>query len=286
MIRAALLAYDQPGFQNFARAKMSRMILDILTRREKRMTHFRKSAFLSGVFLLCLASVSCATMKHVREAIAPLQTQANKTQDQVGSLQKEADANKQAIGDLDREIATSSEKATDADKKASEAAEAAARANAAAAEASRAADSAANLARQVQQEVDGLNQSLQKYKLVSTEQVFFGVNQSALNKEEHGKLDAIAEKIESMKNYIVEVEGFADSTGDKMRNLELGSKRADAVVHCLSVEHDVSLRSIRQLGVGSDFPGADNTTREARKLNRRVDVKIYQRDLTGQRPTG
>jgi outer membrane protein OmpA-like peptidoglycan-associated protein len=221
-------------------------------------------------------------MKHVREAIAPLQNQENRTQDQVVALQKQADANKQAIGDLDREVATASEKATDADKKAGEAAEAAGRAKAAAAEASRAADAAAALARQVQQEVAGLNQSLQNYKLAATEQVFFGVNRSTLSKEEHGKLDAIAEKIEGMKNYIVEIEGYADSTGDQMHNRELGSKRADAVIHCLSIEHEVPLRAIRQLGVGGDFPGADNKTREARRLNRRVDVKVYVRDLTGQ----
>ena len=42
------------------------------------------------------------------------------------------------------------------------------------------------------------------------------------------------------------------------------------------------LRSIRELGVGSDFPDADNKTREARKENRRVDVKIYSLDVSGQ----
>ncbi len=71
-----------------------------------------------------------------------------------------------------------------------------------------------------------------------------------------------------------------------MRNRELGSKRADAVVHCLSVEHNDLFRVIRQLGVGSDFPGADNKTSEARRLNRQVDVKIYVRDVTAQGSTG
>jgi hypothetical protein len=42
------------------------------------------------------------------------------------------------------------------------------------------------------------------------------------------------------------------------------------------------LRSIRELGVGSDFPDANNKTREDRKENRRVDVKIYMLDVTGQ----
>ena len=52
-------------------------------------------------------------------------------------------------------------------------------------------------------------------------------------------------------------------------------------IHYLAVEHNVPLRSIRELGVGSDFPDADNKTREARKENRRVDIKIYKLDLGG-----
>jgi len=241
--------------------------------------------YLSALIVFCLVSVSCATMKHVREAIAPVQKQANQTQDHVNALQKQVDANRQAIGELDREVATASEKATDASKKAAEAAEAAARAHAAAAEAARRADEANSLSRQVQQEVAVLNRSLQNlsnYKLVATEQVFFGVNRSTPSKAECVKLDSVIEKLGDMKNYIVEVEGFADSTGDKVHNLELGRKRADGVVHYLAVERKVSVLSIRQLGVGSEFPGADNRTRDARKGNRRVDVKIYALDLGAQ----
>ena len=61
----------------------------------------------------------------------------------------------------------------------------------------------------------------------------------------------------------------------------LSRKRADAVVHYLAVEHNIPLRSIRELGVGSDFPDANNKTRDDRKENRRVDVKIYMLDMTG-----
>jgi hypothetical protein len=34
--------------------------------------------------------------------------------------------------------------------------------------------------------------------------------------------------------------------------------------------------------VGSQFPGADNATAAARKNNRRVEVKVYARDLAEQ----
>jgi len=41
-----------------------------------------------------------------------------------------------------------------------------------------------------------------------------------------------------MKNYVVEVQGYADRTGDKIYNRELSRRRADAVVHYLAVEHN------------------------------------------------
>lgn len=241
--------------------------------------------FLAALTVLSVASVSCATKKHVREAIAPVQNQVNQTQTQVASLQKQTDENKQNIGDLDRQVATADEKATDAGRKAAEAAEAAAKANSAAEEAARRAETANSAAQTAQQGVARLDTSFQNinnYKLVTTEQVHFGLNKTILSKEEIAKLDEAVQKLGSMKNFIIEVEGFADRTGDRAYNRELSRKRAEAVVHFLAVEHNIPLRSIRELGVGSDFPDADNKTRQARKENRRVDIKIYQLDLDGQ----
>jgi len=254
----------------------------------------RNTAVFVGVLTaLSLASVGCATKKHVREAIAPVQNQVNQTQGQVttlqGTVQKQGEETKQAIGDLYRQVATADEKATDAGRKAAEAAEAAARANSAAAAAAQRADSANSLAQQAQQGVTRLDttvstsfSNLDNYRLVDTKQVYFGLNRSTLAKDEQAKLDDAVQKIGGMKEYIVEIEGFADRTGDQAYNRELSRKRADAVVHYLAVEHSIPLRSIRTLGAGADFPDADNKTRAARKENRRVDIKIYALDLTGQ----
>jgi hypothetical protein len=53
-------------------------------------------------------------------------------------------------------------------------------------------------------------------------------------------------------------------------------------VRYLTVEKSIPLRSVRELGVGSEFPNAENHTRAQRKENRRVDVKIYALNLNGQ----
>jgi outer membrane protein OmpA-like peptidoglycan-associated protein len=242
-------------------------------------------AVLGVLTILSMASVGCATKKHVREAIAPVQNQVNQTQAQVGALQKSTDDYKaktdQSIGDLDRQVATADEKATDAGKKAAEAAAAAAQANTAAAAAAQQAQAANTLAQQTGTKLETTINNLDNYKLVSTAPIYFKLGRSVLGKDEQAKLDDTIQKLNSLKAYLVEVEGFADKTGDVAYNRELSRKRADAVVHYLAVEHNIPLRSIRQLGVGSDFPDANNKTREDRKENRRVDVKIYQLDVSG-----
>jgi len=246
------------------------------------MTLRNTPTLLGAVIVLSLTVVGCATKKNVREAIAPVQDQANKTDTHVGTLQKQTDENKQSIGDLDRQVATADEKATDAGKKAAEAADAAAKANAAAADAATQAAAANTAAQQTQSKLDTSLQNLDNYKLVTTQPVYFGLNRITLAKDEQQKLDDAVQKMATMKMYIVEVEGFADHTGPSAYNRELSRKRADAVVHYLAVEKSIPLRSIRELGAGSDFPNADNKTKAARKENRRVDVKIYALDVTGQ----
>jgi len=166
------------------------------------MTLRNTPALLGAVIVLSLTVVGCATKKNVREAIAPVQDQANKTDTHVGALQKQTDENKQSIGDLDRQVATADEKATDAGKKAAEAAEAAAKANAAAAEAAQRADAANSAVQQTQAKLDTSLQNLDNYKLVTTQPVYFGLNRVTLTKDEQQKLDDAVQKLTSMKMYM------------------------------------------------------------------------------------
>jgi outer membrane protein OmpA-like peptidoglycan-associated protein len=240
-----------------------------------------KGLILGTALAISVTSWGCATKKHVREAIAPVQGQ-------VDQVQKETAANKTAIGDLDRQVATADEKATDAGKRAGQAAEAANRANSAATAAQQRADAANSAAQQAQEGVSRVDRSLQtslqnldNYRLVNTQQVYFKTGRSVLDKQAQADLDAAIQNIMNMRNYVVEVEGFADRTGNKDYNVNLSHKRADSVVRYLTVNHNIPLRAVRELGVGSDFPDAVNKTRDDRKKNRRVDVKIYALDVTG-----
>lgn len=226
---------------------------------------------LTAVIAVAVFAAGCATKKHVREAITPVQNQVN-------VVQKQTEENRQAIGDLDRQVAVADEKATEARKHADAAA-------AAAQTTQQHADSATSLAQQAQQgvaslgerveEVQGQFQNLDNYKLMTSETVHFKIDATSLSNEDKAHLDRIVQTAAGQRNYLIEVEGFADRTGTQAYNMELSRRRAEAVVHYLVIQHDVPLRSIRVIGGGSDFPNAVNRTAADRRENRRVDIKIY-----------
>ena len=77
------------------------------------------------------------------------------------------------------------------------------------------------------------------------------------------------------KGYIVEVKGFADSSGNAAMNEQLSMDRAQAVVAFLLQNCNVPLRHIVAPGaMGIADPAAPNETADGRADNRRVDVKV------------
>jgi outer membrane protein OmpA-like peptidoglycan-associated protein len=117
--------------------------------------------------------------------------------------------------------------------------------------------------------------------------VNFRLGSSILNADAKTKLDAIATKALNAKGYVLEVTGYADSTGNTDRNRALSSRRADAVIRYLVENHQIPLRRIvTPYGFGESNPVADNKTREGRAENRRVEVKVLvNKGLTQPGPT-
>jgi outer membrane protein OmpA-like peptidoglycan-associated protein len=251
-----------------------------------------RSVVIAAAGLVVLVASGCATKKHVRASIEPLEKRVEQLEGKAAQAEK-------SISGLEEGVSRADERARGADARAGQAAQEAARANdraaksgeqaeaasKAAAGAMTAANSADQKTQQLGSQVDARIRGLENFDMAAEEVVQFGFGRSDLSDESKQSLDALAAKMSSLKRFVVEVQGFTDRTGTAEFNFELSRRRAQAVVHYLTVQHKVPLHRIHLLGVGSDLPVADNKTSAGRKQNRRVEVKVYSADeaLTGKK---
>jgi OmpA-OmpF porin, OOP family len=124
---------------------------------------------------------------------------------------------------------------------------------------------------------------LDDYETIRTVPVLFKVNSSLIDAQGKQVLDETAawgkaEKAKGNTNgWLVEVVGFADTTGNTARNRALSEKRAQAVIQYLVQVHGLDLRRLVQpFGFGEGKPVADNKTAEGRAKNRRVEIRVLQ----------
>ena len=116
---------------------------------------------------------------------------------------------------------------------------------------------------------------LDQYDLVKVETVLFALNSAKLTDAAKVQLDELASKAPSAKNYLVEIQGYADPTGEFEKNLKLSRDRADAVVQYLTVKHHIPLRRIMvPMGYGETKLLDTSTAAAALAKNRRVEVRI------------
>jgi outer membrane protein OmpA-like peptidoglycan-associated protein len=117
--------------------------------------------------------------------------------------------------------------------------------------------------------------ALDDYTPQSVLAVNFRTGSAVLSPDSKTKLDELATKAMNAKGYVLEVTGFADATGSIERNRALSQRRADAVIRYLVENHRIPLRRIiTPYGFGETNPVAENTTRDGRAQNRRVEIKL------------
>lgn len=116
---------------------------------------------------------------------------------------------------------------------------------------------------------------LDDYKVVVEAAIFFPTGQYALDDAAKADLDMVAKTAMTTEGYMIEVAGYASSTGTKTENQKLSAERAAAVTRYLREKGNVPMRRIlAPAGYGSTHPAASNTDSTGREINRRVDVKV------------
>jgi OmpA-OmpF porin, OOP family len=124
---------------------------------------------------------------------------------------------------------------------------------------------------------------LDDYETIKLIPVLFKVNSSVLDATAKKTIDEAAEWAKGEKakgnanGWLVEVVGFADTSGKTAKNKALSERRANAVIQYLVLRHGMDLRRLVQpFGFGENKPVADNKTPAGRAANRRVEIKILQ----------
>lgn len=113
------------------------------------------------------------------------------------------------------------------------------------------------------------------YKTVVEAGLFFDTGESVLSADDKKVLNKLANDAQAVDNYMIEIAGYASSTGTKAENQKLSDSRAAAVTNYLRNSANVPARRILvPAGYGASHPATSNQTSEGRDLNQRVDVKV------------
>jgi outer membrane protein OmpA-like peptidoglycan-associated protein len=246
---------------------------------------------MAGAFLLSLMGTGCiATHKYVAKTVSPVESRVTATEQKNTDQDKQIAEHGKDIEGLSTDLSRTKERVTDADAKAVAAGQAAQRSGERADNAQRSADGAQRSAEGAERTAQrGLQRSdvieknmeaMNKFQMAKTVTVLFPLNQSKLNDDAKAELDEIAKMTDGKDRYIIEVQGFTDKTGSAIANEQLSQARASAVSRYLVNEHKVPVRSVNTLGSGYALPVADDKTREGRKQNRRVEVRLFVPEAT------
>lgn len=248
-----------------------------------------KYMMIAGAVGLSLLGTGCATKKYVAKQVSPVEAHVASVESKNDAKNADqdktiADQGKQ-VGDLETDLSRTKERLTDTDSKAVAAGQAAAAANQAAAQANsaagsaqRSADGARSAADQAQQNVTRLERTvdgMNKFEMTKSVTVLFPINESKLSAEDKKDLDDFARQTDGLQRYMIEIQGFTDKTGSASTNVALSNARADSVARYLVNEHKIPLHEISMLGSGYALPVADDKTRDGRKQNRRVEIRLF-----------
>lgn len=202
-----------------------------------------KKSSIAILGLLTLSGLTgCATQDFVRESVAPVQTQVN-------DLQQRSQANDAGLKALDGRLKSNEERMNALHKEALARAEAAGK----------------------------LSQGKFLMSTVLTDdKIKFASGRAQLSAEAGSELEQLLAKLKADNQPVfVEIQGHTDNRGSSELNQRLGQQRADAVRQHLAMA-GMPLHRMATVSYGETAPLADNSSREGRSLNRRVQLVVLK----------
>lgn len=119
----------------------------------------------------------------------------------------------------------------------------------------------------------GRTESGEEVSIILSSDVLFDTNSAEINEDTQEILEQVADEVDEATGEVVNIDGYADNTGDESINLPLSEERGEAVKEAISKIVNRSV-DFQVEGHGSAEPIADNSTEEGRERNRRVTVSF------------
>lgn len=239
------------------------------------LTHQSRMFALTTGLAVAMFGSGCATKKYVTRTIEPVEKR-------VSASEAKASEQDKALNGLETDLSRTKEKVTDLDntqKKTNERVEqvgtAAQQAQSTATNAERQAQEARTYAETRTTEIERFIEGRDRYQMTKEQHILFRPGRAELDKDAQAAIEELVKEAGAKTRYVLEVQGYADATGSKSLNYDLSQRRAEAVVRHLTSQHKIPLRSIHLIGSGEDDPVGDNKTRDGRRQNRRVEVRLF-----------
>ena len=118
---------------------------------------------------------------------------------------------------------------------------------------------------------------LDDFEPIKTITVYFATGSATLSPTAKDEIDrAVALlKDQDTRDWVAGVVGFADSTGNSARNIDLSERRSNAVIYYLVTKYKLPLnRLVQPFGYGLREAEENNSMSSGRSKNRRVEIRL------------
>jgi len=111
--------------------------------------------------------------------------------------------------------------------------------------------------------------------IVLKQKIFFAFNKAKVAHRSYAILTEIAQAMKDHPKWKIEIQGHTDDRGSARYNQKLSEKRAFAVYKFL-MSKGIHKNRMNYVGYGEEKPIEDNSTKEGRSVNRRVEFHIVK----------
>lgn len=118
-------------------------------------------------------------------------------------------------------------------------------------------------------------QKLEVGKTIVVDRISFEINQTKLLKESLLELDNTIKLLNDIPSLEIEISGHTDNLGSAKNNQQLSEQRAKSVMDYL-ISKGSDKNRLTYKGYGSSQPIAGNDTKDGRKTNRRIEIKVLK----------